>query len=69
MRTTTLVMHNLRHLVKEKKRGVWRGMKARVRMFAAVFGAYLVLRFKPPVLRHSASGQPIFHPELEYINF
>jgi len=69
MRTTTLVMHNLRHLVKEKKRGVWRGMKARVRMFAAVFGAYLVLRFKPPVLRHSASGQPIFQPELDYINF
>ena len=69
MRTTTLVMHNLKHLVKEKKRGVWRGMKARVRMFAAVFGAYLVLRFKPPVLRHSASGQPIFQPELDYINF
>jgi len=70
MRTTTLVMHNLRHLVKEKKRGVWRGMKARVRMFAAVFGAYLVLCFKPPVLRHhAASGQPIFQPELEYINF
>jgi hypothetical protein len=69
MRTTTLVMHNLKHLVKEKKRGLWRGMKARVRMFAAVFGAYLVLRFKPPVLRHSAAGQPIFHPELEYINF
>lgn len=69
MRTTTLVMHNLRHLVKEKKRGVWRGMKARVRMFAAVFGAYLVLRFKPPGLRRDASGQPIFQPELEYINF
>jgi glycosyltransferase involved in cell wall biosynthesis len=69
MRTTTLVMHNLRHLVKEKKRGMWRGMKARVRMFAAVFGAYLVLRFKPPVLRHTASGQPIFQPELDDINF
>ena len=69
MRTTTLVMHNQRHLVKEKKRGLWRGMKARVRMFAAFFGAYLVLRFKPPGLRHTASGQPIFQPELEYINF
>jgi glycosyltransferase involved in cell wall biosynthesis len=67
MRTTTLVMHNLKHLVKEKKRGVWRGMKARVRMFAAVFGAYLVLRFKRPGLRHAAA--PIFQPELEYINF
>jgi glycosyltransferase involved in cell wall biosynthesis len=68
MRTTTLVMHNLKHLVKEKKRGLWRGVKARLRMFAAVFGAYLVLRFKRPGLRHAAN-QPIFQPELEYINF
>lgn len=69
MRTTTIVMHNLRHLVKEKKRGLWRGVKARVRMFAAVFGAYLVLRFKRPGLRHAAASPPIFQPELEYINF
>jgi glycosyltransferase involved in cell wall biosynthesis len=68
MRTTTIVMHNLKHLVKEKKRGLWRGMKARVRMFAAVFGAYLVLCVKRPVLRHAEAG-PLFQPELEYINF
>ena len=68
MRTTTLVMHNLKHLVKEKKRGLWRGVKARLRMFAAVFGAYLVLCFRRPGLRHAAT-QPIFQPELEYINF
>ena len=42
MRTTTLVIHNLKHLVKEKKRGLWRGLKARGRMFAAVFGAWSV---------------------------
>jgi len=69
MRTTTIVMHNLKHLVKEKKRGLWRGVKARVRMFAAVFGAYLVLRLKRPGLRRAAAGQPIFQPELDYINF
>jgi glycosyltransferase involved in cell wall biosynthesis len=69
MRTTTIVMHNLKHLVKEKKRGLWRGVKARVRMFAAVFGAYLVLRFKRPGLRHAAASAPIFQPELDYINF
>jgi glycosyltransferase involved in cell wall biosynthesis len=69
MRTTTIVMHNLKHLVKEKKRGLWRGLKARVRMFAAVFGAYLVLRFKRPGLRHAAASPPLFQPELEYINF
>jgi heme/copper-type cytochrome/quinol oxidase subunit 3 len=67
--TTTIVMHNLKHLVKEKKRGLWRGMKARVRMFAAVFGAYLVLRVKRPVLRHAEGNPPLFQPELEYINF
>jgi glycosyltransferase involved in cell wall biosynthesis len=69
MRTTTIVMHNLKHLVKEKKRGLWRGVKARIRMFAAVFGAYLVLRFKRPGLRHATASPPIFQPELEYINF
>jgi len=69
MRTTTIVMHNLKHLVKEKKRGLWRGVKARVRMFAAVFGAYLVLRLKRPGLRRAAASQPIFQPELDYINF
>jgi len=62
-------MHHLKHLVKEKKRGLWRGMKARLRMFAAVFAAYLVLRFRSPGLRPAAAGRPVFHPELEYINF
>jgi glycosyltransferase involved in cell wall biosynthesis len=69
MCTTTIVIHNLKHLVKEKKRGLWRGLKARGRMFAAVFGAYLVLRFKRPGLRHAAAGPPVFQPELDYINF
>jgi len=69
MRTSTIVMHNLKHLVKEKKRGLWRGARARVRMFAAVFGAYLVLSFKRPGLRTAVHGPPVFHPELEYINF
>jgi glycosyltransferase involved in cell wall biosynthesis len=70
MRTTTIVMHNLKHLVKEKKRGLWRGAQARVRMFAAVLGAYLVLRFKSPGLRDAAvEDVPVFQPELDYINF
>src|SRR5215203_323754 len=61
MRTTTIVMHNLKHLVKEKKRGLWRGAQARVRMFAAVLGAYLVLRFKRPGLRDAAvEDLPVF---------
>src|SRR6185369_14906555 len=76
LRTTTTVMYNLKHLVKEKKRGLWRGATARVRMFAAVFGAYLVLSFKRPVLRparsaaHASDQQPsLYQAELDYINF
>jgi glycosyltransferase involved in cell wall biosynthesis len=65
---TTVVMHNLKHLVKEKKRGLVQGFQARSKMFAAVFSAYLVLRFKRPDLRHPAQG-PLLQPELEYINF
>ena len=62
---TTTVLHNLKHLVKEKKRGLVRGFRARMRMFAAVFGAYMVLRWKRPSLRR----RQLLQPELEYINF
>jgi polyisoprenyl-phosphate glycosyltransferase len=67
-RTTTTVMYNLKHLVKEKKRGLVQGLYARCRMFTAVFGAYMVLQLKAPPLRNDPS-RPAFQPELEYINF
>ena len=65
---TTTVMHNLKHLVKEKKRGLVQGSRARFEMFAAVFGAYLHLQVEPPPLRQGPTA-PAFKPELEYINF
>jgi glycosyltransferase involved in cell wall biosynthesis len=68
-RTTTTVMYNLKHLVKEKKRGLVQGLHARYRMFAAVFGAYMVLQLKAPPLRNDVPAVPSFKPELEYINF
>jgi polyisoprenyl-phosphate glycosyltransferase len=68
MRITTTLLHNLKHLVKEKKRGLVRGFRARMRMFAAVFGAWMVLRVKRPALRHISPSPPL-KPELEYINF
>jgi glycosyltransferase involved in cell wall biosynthesis len=68
-RTTTTVMYNLKHLVKEKKRGLVQGLHARYRMFAAVFGAYMVLQLKAPPLRNAVLARPSFQPELEYINF
>ncbi|HSS48145.1 MAG TPA: glycosyltransferase family 2 protein [Thermoanaerobaculia bacterium] len=68
-RTSTTVMYNLKHLVKEKKRGLIQGSRARFRMFAAVFGAWLVLLLRPPDLRHGIAAGPVLNPELEYINF
>ncbi|MBW8875996.1 MAG: glycosyltransferase family 2 protein [Acidobacteria bacterium] len=71
-RTTTVVMYNLKHLVKEKKRGLIQGSRARFRMFAAVFGAWLVLQIRPPALRRHGERVavgPVLNPELEYINF
>jgi glycosyltransferase involved in cell wall biosynthesis len=67
-RTSTTVMYNLKHLVKEKKRGLVQGSRARFEMFAAVFGAYLHLQLEPPPLRRDPAT-PAFKPELEYINF
>ncbi|MFP5286183.1 MAG: hypothetical protein ACLGI9_10640, partial [Thermoanaerobaculia bacterium] len=69
MRITTTVLHNLKHLVKEKKRGLVSGFRARMRMFAAVFGAYMVLRVTRPTLRRVVPRGQALHPELEYINF
>ena len=68
-RTTTTVMYNLKHLVKEKKRGLVQGLYARCRMFTAVFGAYMVLQLKAPPLRNDVPARPSFQSELEYINF
>ncbi|HSF43623.1 MAG TPA: glycosyltransferase family 2 protein [Thermoanaerobaculia bacterium] len=67
-RITTTVMHNLKHLVKEKKRGLVEGSRARYKMFAAVFKAWVSLKLDRPDLRR-APDHPLFKPELEYINF
>jgi glycosyltransferase involved in cell wall biosynthesis len=67
-RITTTLMFRLRHLVKEKKRGLVRGLVARIEMFAAVFRAYLVLQLKRPDLRSAPLGQ-VPQPELEYTIF
>jgi glycosyltransferase involved in cell wall biosynthesis len=68
-RITTTVMYNLKHLVKEKKRGLTQGFRARFEMFAAVFSAYVNLQVEQPALRRGLPGRPALKPELEYINF
>lgn len=69
-RITTVVLHHLKHLVKEKKRGFLPGVEARFRMFGAVFAAWMVLHLKRPALRSRPPADvPGLQPELEYINF
>lgn len=68
-RVTTTVMYNLKHLVKEKKRGLVRGFGARFEMLAAVFRAHWILRAGQPALRRDLPASPSLQPELEYINF
>jgi glycosyltransferase involved in cell wall biosynthesis len=68
LRITTTMMYNLKHLVKEKKRGLLNGAAARVEMFAAVFRAYLTLRFGHPDLRATPLVSSL-QPELEYTIF
>lgn len=45
------VLHDLKHRVKEKKRGLADGARARLDMFRAVFTAWLRLHWERPVLR------------------
>jgi glycosyltransferase involved in cell wall biosynthesis len=67
-RITTTVFFHLKHLVKEKKRGLIQGSRARFEMFAAVFRAYLHLVWTRPGL--GRAGEPrLLSSELEYINF
>lgn len=78
----TVVLHNLRHVVKEKKRGFSIGLRARYDMFKAVFLAWLGLTLKRPGLRttalhktttlHGTSALPAAaggDPAPEYINW
>lgn len=71
MRTTTLVLRNLRHLVKEKKRGFLPGLRARFDMFWWVFRSYRYLVRSRPRLRPAGTARRVdlVESELEYINF
>lgn len=68
MRTTTVVLCNLRHMVKERKRGLAAGALARYEMFRAVFSAWLALTWKRPGLRRGAPSRAA-RPQLDYINW
>ncbi len=68
-RLATTVLFGLKHLVKEKKRGVAAGVRARVRMFYSVFAAWAALHWQQPGLRSAAAAPRLARPRLDYINF
>lgn len=68
-RITTLILRNLKHLVKEKKRGMVQGAQARLHMFWSVFRAYVWLVENQPRLRRQEASPRLLESELEYINF
>ena len=68
-RLATTVLYGLKHLVKEKKRGLAAGVSARVRMFCSVFAAWVTLHWEQPGLRTAAARPRLASPALDYINF
>jgi glycosyltransferase involved in cell wall biosynthesis len=47
----TTPLHGIRHRIKERKLGLLRGFAARIRMFASVFWAFVLLQLRRPPLR------------------
>jgi glycosyltransferase involved in cell wall biosynthesis len=68
LRATTVVLCNLRHMVKERKRGLAAGALARYQMFRAVFSAWWRLTWKRPGVR-DAGPRHALQPKLDYINW
>lgn len=64
----TTVLHDLKHLVKEKKRGLLAGARARLDMFVSVFSAWLRLRWDRPALR-AGNGRRRLQAGLDYVSF
>lgn len=60
------VLHDLKHRVKEQKRGLSAGVQARLDMFRAVFSAWLRLHWDRPVLR-PGNGRRSLEAGLDYV--
>ena len=67
----TTVLHELKHRVKEKKRGLLAGSRARVDMFVTVFSAWVRLHLERPALGkgRSRSRQRALRSGLDYISW
>lgn len=60
------VLHDLKHRVKEQKRGLLAGARARLEMFWAVFSAWLRLHWDRPALR-PGNGRRSLEAGLDYV--
>lgn len=65
---TTTVLHDLKHLVKERKRGLTAGVRGRLEMFGAVFSAWIRLCWDRPVLS-PGNGRRSLQAGLDYVAF
>ena len=64
----TTVLYQLKHLVKERKRGLVLGSRARVEMFTAVFRAWVRLHWERPDLEVRSEARRL-QPGLDYISW
>ena len=62
------MLYDLKHLVKERKRGLVAGSRARLEMFASVFTAWVGLHLNQPVLG-TGRPRPTLRPGLDYISW
>lgn len=65
---STTVLHDLKHLVKERKRGLLDGVRARLAMFRAVFSAWIRLHWDRPILR-PGNGRRSLQAGLDYVTW
>lgn len=62
------VLHDLKHLVKEKKRGLADGARARLDMFRSVFSAWVRLHWDRPILS-PGNGRRSLQAGLDYVTW
>jgi glycosyltransferase involved in cell wall biosynthesis len=63
------VLNGLKHLVKEKKRGLFDGVWGRCRMFLSVFAAFLRLKLDRPPLRTALPPGVPARPSVEFVRY
>jgi len=69
LKLETTVLNGLKHLVKEKKRGLLDGVWSRCRMFVSVFAAFWRLKLDQPPLRTAPAPGTQVRPSVEFVRY